>query len=93
MTRIILQGFIIVPASDLASVKSELIAHKSLTLQEPGCLTFVVTPDKINPHKFNVYEEFENQTAFESHQARVKSSRWGEITKNVERHYRINKGE
>ena len=92
LAKVILQGFIIVPGSELEFVKSELIIHKRLTLKETGCLTFTVTPDEINPHKFSVYEEFINQEAFDNHQARVKSSKWGEVTKNVERNYQISSG-
>lgn len=89
MTKVILQGFIIIPDSDLEVVKKELIMHKKLTLKEPGCLIFTVTPDEVNPHKFSVYEKFVNQAAFDNHQARVKLSKWGEVTKNVEKHYQI----
>ena len=93
LAKVILQGFIVVPDSDLEVVKSELIIHKRLTLKESGFLTFTVTPDEVNPNKFSVYEEFIDQTAFDNHQARVKSSKWGEVTKNVERHYQISAGD
>ena len=93
LAKVILQGFIVVPDSDLEVVKSELVIHKKLTLKEAGCLTFTVTPDEVNPHKFSVYEEFVDQTAFDNHQVRVKSSKWGEVTKDVERHYQISSGE
>ena len=89
MAKVILQGFIVVPASELEVVKSELIVHKRLTLKETGCLIFTVTPDEVNPHKFAVYEEFVDQEAFDNHQSRVKSSKWGKVTKNVERNYEI----
>ena len=89
LAKVILQGFIVVPDSDLEVVKRELVTHKSLTLKEAGCLNFTVTPDESNHNKFSVYEEFINQTAFDIHQARVKSSKWGDVTKNVERHYQI----
>ncbi|WP_228448158.1 putative quinol monooxygenase [Sulfurospirillum diekertiae] len=92
LEKITLQGFIVVPDSDLEVVNRELITHKNLTLKEAGCLTFTVTPDAVNPNKFNVYEEFVNQAAFDNHQARVKSSKWGEVTKNVERYYQISTG-
>jgi quinol monooxygenase YgiN len=92
LAKVILQGFIVVPDSDIEVVKSELVIHKMLTLKEAGCLTFIVTPDEVNPYKFSVYEEFVNQAAFDNHQARVKSSKWGEVTKNGERHYQINSG-
>ena len=93
LAKVILQGFIVVPDSDLEVVKNELVTHKNLTLKEAGCLTFTVTPDEVNPHKFSVYEEFVNQAAFDNHQARVKSSKWGEVTKNVERHYQLSSRE
>jgi quinol monooxygenase YgiN len=60
LAKIVLQGFIVVPDSDLEVVKSELVIHKKLTLKEAGCLTFTVTPDEVNPNKFCVYEEFIN---------------------------------
>jgi len=89
LAKVILEGFIVVPDSDFEVVKNELTIHKRLTLKEAGCLIFRVIPDEENPHKFRVYEEFVNRTAFDNHQARVKSSKWGEVTKNVERHYQI----
>lgn len=93
LRKVILQGFIIVVDSDLEVVKRELVTHKRLTLEEKGCLTFAVTPDENNRNQFHVYEEFVNQDAFDHHQARVKSSKWGEVTKNVERHYQISRGD
>ncbi len=89
MAKVILQGFIVVPDSELEVVKSELIVHKRLTLEEAGCLIFTVTQDEVNPHKFTVYEEFVDQEAFDNHQSRVKSSEWGKVTKNVERNYQV----
>ncbi|MGL5470781.1 MAG: putative quinol monooxygenase [Shewanella sp.] len=89
MYKIILNGFIIVLPNDLAAVKDELDNHIYLTRAETGCLTFKVTQDPVNPCRFDVYEEFVDDAAFQAHQARVKSSRWGKITVNVERHYTV----
>lgn len=86
---LILKGFIIVPPNDLALVKDELDNHIQLTRSETGCLIFQVTQDPLNPCRFDVYEEFVDKVAFQAHQARVKSSRWGKITVNVERHYTV----
>ena len=86
MSKIILKGFILVPESELGLVKSELIDHKRLTLEEKGCITFQVTE---NPLRFDVYEEFIDRAAFDYHQERVKASRWGMITTNVQRHYEV----
>ena len=63
--------------------------HKKLTLEEPGCVVFDVTQDIANPYKFNVYEEFIDQTAFEYHQQRMKASEWGRVAKNVKGHYQV----
>ncbi|WP_299574914.1 antibiotic biosynthesis monooxygenase [uncultured Shewanella sp.] len=89
MPKVILKGFIIVPESELEVVKSELVNHKRLTLEEPGCITFDVIESSKNPLRFDVYEEFRDRSAFEHHQVRVKESLWGKVTVNVERHYEI----
>ncbi len=87
--KLILEGYIDVPESDLESVKLELVTHIALTQAEEGCLVFRIEQDKENNHRFNVYEEFVSEKAFEKHQERVKTSRWGSITKNVQRNYNI----
>ncbi|MBS3669214.1 putative quinol monooxygenase [Vreelandella boliviensis] len=87
MSKVILEGFIIVPEPDLIAVQAELINHKRLTMAEPGCLVFEVVQCTINPYRFNVYEEFIDRDAFERHQARVKSSAWDKVSANIERHY------
>ncbi|MFM5008937.1 putative quinol monooxygenase [Aeromonas sp. R9-2] len=89
MKEIILKGFILVSQNDLMAVKDELDNHIQLTRAETGCLIFQVTQDPLNPCRFDVYEEFVDKVAFQAHQARIKSSRWGEITVNVERHYTV----
>ena len=70
-------------------MQNELIEHEKLTQQESGCITFKVTQDLGNINRFNVYEEFIDQKAFERHQLRVKNSKWGKVTTNVQRHYQI----
>ena len=73
----------------MALIKQELNEHIELTRQEDGCLIFDVIQDADNLNKFTVYEEFINQQAFELHQVRVNKSKWGSVSKNVERHYEI----
>ncbi|WP_332402928.1 putative quinol monooxygenase [Vibrio metschnikovii] len=86
MSKVTLKGFILAPESELEVVKIELENHKRLTLEEPGCIMFKVAE---NPSRFDVYEEFIDKSAFEYHQSRVKTSHWGKVTVNVERHYEI----
>jgi quinol monooxygenase YgiN len=89
MEKVILNGHIIVPDEDLTAVQSELATHIALTRQENGCIVFNVTPDINNVNKFNVYEEFSDKESFSAHQVRVKSSKWGSVTRSVERHYEV----
>lgn len=94
MEKVTLEGFIDVPIDDLKTVEDELPRHMELTMAEAGCLVFEVTRDKSFPTRFNVYEEFDSESSFQYHQARVSSSAWGKVTKNVTRHYTIkNSGE
>ena len=87
MSKWVLQGHIVVPKEDLAAVVAGLPSHIALTLNEPGCLVFEVRQNATDPCRFDVYEEFESKAAFDSHQARVAVSDWGELTVNVTRHY------
>lgn len=89
MSKIILQGFIIIPKQDRELILAELQHHSMLTLAEDGCIKFEIKPAIASDDngKYWVYEEFVSIEAFEYHQARVKSSKWGKISKEVERHY------
>ncbi|MEJ2292549.1 MAG: antibiotic biosynthesis monooxygenase [Deinococcales bacterium] len=89
MASVTLRGFILVPDEDMQSVRRELPVHVELTRAEPGCLVFDVTPNENDPNHFDVCEEFDSRAAFEAHQARVESSRWGQVSARVERHYEI----
>lgn len=89
MSKLILEGYILVPDADLEVVIKELEIHTSLTRQEAGCLIFEVTQDENNSNKFRVYEEYVDESAFDNHQNRIKQSNWGKVTTSVERHYKI----
>lgn len=89
MKKVTLYGHIEVPEADLAQILNELPKHIDLTRAEAGCLVFNVEQDTENKLLFSVYEEFESQAAFEYHQQRVKGSKWGEVSKDVKRYYKI----
>lgn len=93
MSRVVLSGHIKIPESELSVVMSALEEHKRLTLAEPGCLVFTVTPRTANPYVCDVYEVFSHQQAFNDHQHRVQNSMWGRITVNVERCYEMHSEE
>ncbi|MGL1892716.1 MAG: antibiotic biosynthesis monooxygenase [Spirochaetaceae bacterium] len=90
MGKIELQGYINIPKTKIIEVKKALKIHIENTLAEDGCLKFEVLQDKQDVTKFNVYEEFINNNAFEKHQVRVKESDWGKLTKNFTRSYEVN---
>lgn len=92
MNKVKLVGYVIAADEDLENIVAELPRHIELTLQEEDCLAFEVTQDFKNRNKFNVYEEFTDQEAFEKHQARARSTRWAEVSKNLERHYHTQEG-
>ena len=87
MSIITVFGFISIPEADLEAVTQALSEHIRLTLAEPGCLTFSVTPSSIDPRRYEVYEEFVDQQAFGDHQQRALASEWAVVSKNVSRFY------
>jgi len=89
LAKIVLEGHIVVPCAELSAVRQALTTHIRLTREEPGCLLFQVSERPDADGVFDVYEEFVDRTAFEHHQARVRSSDWGALTVNVERHYQV----
>jgi autoinducer 2-degrading protein len=92
MTKVILRGYVLACDQDISSIERELSKHIELTLKEAGCLAFQVSQDTENRHRFNVYEEFTDKNSFDVHQARAKSSRWGQVSANLEKHYHITDG-
>lgn len=89
MSKLVLEGHIVVPGKHLKAVMAELPTHIKLTRREEGCLRFEVTQDPENQLIFSVYEEFVDRAAFEAHQQRVRIADWGKIAVNAERHYKI----
>ena len=90
LPKVILKGFIIVPSEDLKAVQAELPIHIENTRKERGCLIFQVLQDKAQSNRFDVHEEFIDKESFEAHQIRVKNSKWGRVSSNIERHYHVN---
>lgn len=89
MSKVILRGYILVLPAERDQIKAALATHIQLTQAEPGCLVFSVVESAINECRFDVYEEFIDDAAFEFHQQRVQQSAWGALSKNVERCYQI----
>lgn len=74
--------------ANLSDVKRELLNHIQLTRQEKRCLSFEVSQDNKNMNRFNVYEEFISQNAFEFHQQRIVGTEWSKISSKLEKHYK-----
>lgn len=90
MPSVVLKGYIIVPDEDLNAIQTELPTHIENTKREKGCLLFQVLQDKTQLNRFTVHEEFVDIASFEAHQDRVKNSKWGRVSSNIERHYHVN---
>lgn len=91
MTRpqIRLTGHIDVPAPRREAVAAALPQHILRTRQEPGCLSFDVTPDPTVAGRYHVTELFVDQAAFDAHQHRTQASDWAKVTAGIARHYHI----
>lgn len=88
-SRVVLEGYIVVPDSDLSQILKELPNHIKLTKEEEGCLLFSVLQRSSEPNVFDVFEEFADKNAFDRHQERARQSTWSEVTSNVERYYTV----
>ena len=88
MSKVILEGYVLVADSDLLAVKRELENHIQLTRKEEGCLVFNVSQDNENKNRFNVYEELTSQNAFKLHQKRISTTEWGKVSSRLEKHYK-----
>ena len=89
MPKLILQGTVTAPDSDLAAMLEALPEHTAATLAEPGCLAFRVTQRTEGPRVFEVYEEFTREDAFQAHQQRIPGTAWAEASREAKRDYRI----
>ncbi|MBO9444898.1 putative quinol monooxygenase [Ruegeria sp. R14_0] len=87
--KVFLNGYISVPDNRIAQVRAALSDHIALTRAEPGCIAFDVAEDVEVSGRFNVSEVFENQAAFDAHQARTKASAWFKVTEGIPRDYEI----
>ncbi|HHL20029.1 MAG TPA: antibiotic biosynthesis monooxygenase [Aliiroseovarius sp.] len=89
MPQVRLTGHVDVPADAWSDVLDALPDHVALTLAEPGCLRFEVTPDPGQPHRLQVREAFRDRAAYLAHQKRSRASRWGKLTRGFPRSYQI----
>lgn len=87
--RVLLNGYLDVPAERWHAVHAALEDHITLTRNEPGCIKFEVTPCREVELRLLVDEIFQDQPAFDAHQARAKDSPWAKITAAIPRDYSI----
>jgi len=89
--KVMLRGYLDVPPERLPAVRAALATHIALTRAEEGCIAFTVKEDASCAGRLLVSEIFKNQTAFEAHQERTRSSAWFDVTRDIPRHYDITK--
>lgn len=89
MNEIVLTGQLICSdAVEADLVRQHLPRHLALTMGEPGCLSFTVSPTA-DPLVWQVDERFTSVAAFRAHQHRVRLSEWGRATAEIERRYAV----
>lgn len=86
---VVLRGHLQVPPEDVAAVRAALPEHTERSRAEPGCLRFEVTPDPTDPCRFEVFECFVDRAALDAHQARLRASVWGRVSRNAIRRYTV----
>jgi quinol monooxygenase YgiN len=50
-------------------VADALLQHVAATRREPGCRTFVATRAVDDPDRFVLFEQYDDETAFQAHRA------------------------
>lgn len=85
MGKVTISGFLQVPEAELETVAAALPIHRDLSRAEAGCLVFEVNQDEADSCRFNLYEQYISQEAFDFHKSRSASSDWAAISRNVER--------
>jgi len=90
--RVYLVGYMDVPAERCDAVLAALPYHIALTEAESGCISFSVQPDPDIEGRLLVSEVFDDQAAFDAHQARAQVSDWARITQGIARHYQVGVG-
>ncbi|MYR05608.1 antibiotic biosynthesis monooxygenase [Gordonia sp. SID5947] len=88
-----LTGWLLVPAERRARVDALLEEHRRLTLAEPGCIEFSVTPSADHADRMMVAERFTDRGAFDAHRRRAAESEWGVATRDLHREYTIDDGQ
>lgn len=82
-----ISGFVEVPEADREAFARELPEHTRLTLLEPGCMEFSVTPDPEIPGRYKVEECFTDDAAFALHAERAAKTPWAHAARNIKRSY------
>jgi quinol monooxygenase YgiN len=87
MGKILLTGTMRCNADEVDAVLSLMAKHERLSLAEPGCLTFELWQDELDPCCFHVSEVFRSERDFEAHKDRSHSSDWGRVTRHMPRDF------
>jgi putative acetyltransferase len=72
---------------EIDAVVSVLDTHIHLSRAEPGCLTFELWQDELDPCNFHMSEVFRSEEAFAKHQSRTQSSDWWRVTSHMPRDF------
>jgi quinol monooxygenase YgiN len=88
MGKVLLTGTMRCEPHEIDAVVSLVDTHIRLSLNEPGCLTFELWQDELDPRSFHVSEVFVSENAFAKHQDRTQSSDWWRVTHHMPRDFK-----
>ncbi|MCM0622056.1 putative quinol monooxygenase [Nocardioides bruguierae] len=87
--NVVLRGTLTAPDAQVATlVETHMPRHVELSLAEPGCLHFEVTPAAA-PLTWELSERFVDTAAFRAHQARGAASEWATVSALLSEDFRI----
>ncbi len=75
-------------AEQAARLRDALPEHKRLTLEEPGCVSFVVS-ETADPLVWQVDEVFADRAAFDAHVVRLRAADWSRDSEGVIRDFEV----
>lgn len=87
LAKVMLTGTMRCEPHEVDSVVALLPRHHRLSEAEPGCLSFELWQDELDPCCFHVSEVFRSEVDFAAHQDRTHSSDWGRVTKHMARDF------
>ncbi len=88
----IVTGYLDAPEERAEEIAKAFEEHARLSLLEPGCELFEVTPDSDVPGRFHVNERYTDAAALDAHKTRMAASDWARVSVGLPRNIDAREG-